>query len=390
MKALRKNQFFSLCIVILTSGFFYNCATTSTDTLYAESATFETQTDIPETTAIAFVKNLGHGINIGNTLDCIVNQNNMGVIDSETAWGNPQITKEYVHALKEYGYTTIRLPVTWAEHTNLKNGEYTIDAKWMARVKECVEYCLNEGFYVIINLHHDGGYSRTSWILNAWNGKFEETKVRFVRMWEQIAQEFKDYDEHLIFEAMNEVGSDTSNGQDSYDVLNRLNQTFVNTVRASGGNNKDRFLMISGYWTDIQASCNNMFKMPRDSEENTEDPRLILSVHYYTPSSFAISEDSSNRSWYRSSWGDENDVRELRTLFDLLHETFLLEGVPVIIGEYGCVRSKNAKYRTAWFSCVRRISISYGICPILWDTGIDISRRSPFAMSEALSKANSQ
>lgn len=366
----------------------------SSITLYADTATFDKCTDVPQTAAVKFVAAMGDGMNIGNTLDCITDRD--GIVtpqNGETAWGNPRITQAYVDALRDYGYKTVRLPITWAEHMDTKDGSYKISATWMARVAECVQYCLNDNLTVIINLHHDGGSSKTSWILDAgkpdasgnYNQNYDKTFDRFTKVWTQIATYFRDYPENLVFEAMNEVGFDKIPLDTAYTVLNSLNQQFVNVVRSTGGNNTTRYLVASGYWTDIVMSCDKRFVMPKDSAN--VDPHLILSVHYYTPSSFAISMDPNNRGWYRADWGTFDDVTELKRLFKQLHTTFLLQGIPVIVGEYGAVK-KRSMYRIAWFSCVNKICKSYGICPIFWDTGNEISRVTPFKMSADLNKAN--
>ena len=369
----------------------------ATQILAADSALFEKCTDVPQTAAVQFVTAMGDGINIGNTLDCITDRD--GIVtpqNGETAWGNPRITQAYVDALRDYGYKTIRLPVTWAEHMDTTDGTYKISDSWMKRVAECVQYCLNDNLYVIINLHHDGGGSKTSWILNAgkkndddeYTENYKKTYDRFTKVWTQIATYFKDYPDHLIFEAMNEVGYDKIALEDAYNIVNSFNQQFVNIVRSTGGNNTTRYLMSSGYWTDIKMTCDDeYYKIPEDP--SNEDPHIILTVHYYTPSSFAISMDPTNKWWYRKDWGTENDVDELKGLFALLHDTYLVKGIPVVIGEYGCVK-KNHNYRIAWFSCVRKICESYDMCPVLWDTGGDISRTSPFKMSDDLKKANAR
>lgn len=333
---------------------------------------------IPSSQKMEFVQSLGAGINIGNTLDVITDRDGPGT--DETGWGNPRISREYIHALASYGYKTVRLPVTWTEHTG-PCPDYIIEEKWLSRVQEVVDWCLEEKLNVIVNMHHDGGTSKTSWILSAATD-YDYVNTRLAVTWKQVALRFKDYPQSLVFEAMNEVGFD-SNWEKRYEILNGLNQTFVDTVRQTGGANSERYLMASGYWTDIERSCDSQFKMPKDIAD-----KIILSVHYYTPSAFCISMDSSSN-WYSYTWGTQKDYSELKGKFDLLYDNFISKGIPVVVGEYGCARGKDEQSRLAWLSSVAIVCKNYGCTPVLWDTGHEISRYNPFVMTEVLSIANS-
>lgn len=333
--------------------------------------------EFPESGALAFTAGMGLGINIGNSLDCITDRDGPGT--DETGWGNPRISREYIRALREYGFQTVRLPVTWAEHTDSEN-DFLIDAAWMARVTEVTDWCMEEGLFVIVNLHHDGGTSRTSWILDAAND-YDAVSRRFERTWRQIAENFRGHGERLIFEAMNEVGFDSA--ADGYEILNSLNRLFVDTVRSTGGENASRYLMFAGYWTDIEKSCAAEFAVPPDSA----DGRLILSVHYYTPSSFAISTDSGNQYWYQYEWGTQYDISVLNGKFRQLYGRFVANGIPVVLGEFGLVQEKDAASRTAWYACVMRACRNLRICPVLWDTGHEISRYAPFEMKAGFAAA---
>jgi endoglucanase len=335
--------------------------------------------------ATAFVSNMGIGINIGNTLDAIGTATWMA---GETGWGNPPITRDFIRALKKYGYTTIRLPVTWAEYMGPGPG-FTIQAGRMNRVSEVVTWILDEGLYCIINLHHDGGESDKSWILNAANDPDGVAK-QLGAVWRQIAQRFAGVaQDKLVFEAMNEVGFDkiwnryggsAAQKVEAFRILTLLNQTFVNTVRGIKGN-EDRFLLIPGYWTDINLSCDPLYKMPQDS---TED-HLILSVHYYDPSTFTIADDPNNSWGFRNDWGTTNDYSALTSQINKLKVNFLAKGVPVIIGEYGVTfRNKVEEGRVRWMTAVTQTCLDNGICPILWDTGGEISRDPPYDMMESL------
>jgi len=343
------------------------------------------QASNPVNPATEFVRGMGIGVNIGNTLDAI---GTATWIAGETGWGNPRITRDYIKALKNYGYTTIRLPVTWAEYIGL-GPDFIIEEDRMSRVEEVVRWILDEGFYVVLNLHHDGGESDKSWILNAANDPDGVAK-QLGTVWGQIARRFSGISQDkLIFEAMNEIGFDKlwnrwggNAGQkaEAFGILNMLNQTFVDTVRRTSGN-EDRFLLISGYWTDINLSCDPLFKMPQDTKQD----RLILSVHYYDPSTFTIAEDRNNSWGFRDDWGTDADYAELTTQFNKLRTNFIDKGIPVILGEYGVTfRNKAEEGRIRWMSAVMQTSLDNGICPILWETGGDIKRNTPYSMSPAL------
>ena len=339
----------------------------------------------PVNPATEFVRNMGIGVNIGNTLDAI---GNAQWVAGETGWGNPLITREYIRALKNYGYTTIRLPVTWAEYIG-PGPSFYIEENRMSRVEEVVKWILEEDLYVIVNLHHDGGESDRSWILNAGNDP-DGTAGQLKAVWGQIARRLSGVSQgKLIFEAMNEVGfdklwnrwgGDVSRKGEAFNILNMLNQTFVDTVRGVAGN-EDRFLLISGYWTDINLSCDPLFKMPEDTKKD----RLILSVHYYDPSTFTIAEQLDNSWGFRDDWGTDADYAELTAQFNKLRVNFIDKGVPVILGEYGVTRrNKVEDGRIKWMSAVMQTSLDNGVCPVLWETGGDIRRNPPYSMSAAL------
>jgi len=345
---------------------------------------------IPDNPATAFVRDMGIGVNIGNTLDAINNH----VSDTpagESGWGNPPITREFIRALKNYGYTTIRLPVTWAEYLG-PAPNFQIDAGRMNRVVEVVNWILDEDLYCILNLHHDGGTSPKSWILNAGNDPVGTTK-QFAAVWQQIAGRFSGASDKLVFEAMNEVGFDMWNQwnpatndkkPEAYRILNGLNQAFVDTVRATGSNNRQRFLLVSGYYTDIDLTCDPLFKMPTDTVEH----RLILSLHYYTPAVFCILDQDASWGKNQTDWGSRSDYTELSDKFAKVRRQFIDKGIPVILGEYGVSYSKTKveAARTRWIAAVTQACLDNGMCPAFWDTGNDIKRSpsSSYAMSNAL------
>jgi endoglucanase len=333
-------------------------------------------------TVISDFPGMGVGVNIGNTLDCIGTDTWTA---GETGWGNPKITREFVKALKSYGYKTVRLPVTWAERMG-PGPDYTIDKAWMDRVAEVVNWILEEGMYCILNLHHDGGEADKSWILGAATDR-AGVSDRFSKVWKQIAVRFRSVSANkLIFESMNEVGF-RGDKSTAYEILNGLNQTFVNTVRADGSANATRPLLIAGYYTDINDTCDARFLMPQDTQEG----KLLLSIHYYTPSTFCIAEETNNSWGFKADWGSPAtataDNAELTRQFDKLKTRFIDNGVKIIIGEYGVTKkNKVEEGRIRWMTAVTQACLDYGMCPVLWDTGGEISRNSPYTMSPALQK----
>jgi len=327
------------------------------------------------------------GINIGNSLDSIGSNTWKA---GETGWGNPRITKELISYLAGYGFKTIRLPVTWAENMG-SAPDYLISKSWMDRVEQIVKWIIDEDMVCILNIHHDGGHADKSWILDIAERE-DEVLFQFQTVWTQIARRFNKYSDKLILESMNEVGfdnlwnrwgSDVSGKQKAYRLVNLLNQTFVDTIRVTGGNNAKRQLLIAGYWTDIDDTCDPLFEMPVDTIEE----RLLVSVHYYTPSTFCIAEERNNSWGFRETWGTEGDYDELSRQINKLKDRFIDNGIPVILGEYGVTRkNKNEQSRIKWMHAVTQKCIDNGIIPVLWDTGGEINRYT-YEMSDSLNEA---
>ena len=326
--------------------------------------------EIRDMTAQELVVDMGFGWNLGNTLDvCQADRDGDGVVNEhvdegekvdETLWGNPPATKELFEALKESGIKSVRIPVTWRDHMD---ENYKVDEEWMNRVEEVVGYAYDLDMYVILNIHHDGGGDPQfgAWISNAQDDK-EETMKKYVTLWEQICERFKNYSDLLVFESMNEVGFDRISEDDAYALLNEFNQTFVDTVRASGGNNEKRHLLIAGYWTDIVKTCDGRYSMPAD----TIDDRLILSIHYYTPWEFCTTN-------INYTWGTTDEVNQMKNLFGRLKETYVDKGVPVIIGEYG-VGGNEFSSCIYFIENVCKLCHDYQMAPFFWDNGAIFNR----------------
>lgn len=320
-----------------------------------------TAKSVPHNEATDFVKNMGTGWNLGNTLDGFVERGLHGAnLDDETAWCGAYTTQEIVDAVKSAGFDTIRIPVTW--HGHVRGTKYEIDEQWLNRVQEVVDYGMAADMYVIINIHHDieKGYYYPD------EASYKQSETYITEIWTQLSEQFKDYDEHLVFESVNEPrlkGSSTEwyiDGSDyvkeSIDCINRLNQCFVDTVRSSGGNNAERFLMIPGYDTSVEGVMHQGFTLPQDSIDN----RLIVTTHAYTPYSFAL--DLKGTAVF-----DENGKRDIDRIMTQLYDKYVSQGIPVIMGEYGAVQKNNLQDRVDFTAYYVSKASENGVMCIWWD-----------------------
>ncbi len=314
-------------------------------------------------TATELVSFIGTGWNLGNTLDATGGGNSLY---SETSWGNPKTTKAMIDAVKKQGFNTVRVPVSWGNHTTGNN--FTIDSKWLARVKEVVDYCIDNDMYVILNIHHD-----TSTQYYYPSSKYKTQSVKFVKsIWTQVAKYFKDYDQHLVFETLNEprlvgtgdewwfnVNYPNDNVRDSISVINTLNQTAVDTIRAAGGKNTDRCIMVPGYGASIDGCTTSTFKLPNDSTPN----RLIVSVHAYTPYNFALNANGTAE--FKNNLKSEVDY-----LYSTIKSHFIDKGIPAIIGETSASNKNNTAERVKWAQYYMGKSAEYGVPCMLWDNNV--------------------
>lgn len=321
------------------------------------------------------VRDMGIGINLGNTMESCgdwIGQWGDGTVSSyETAWGSPVITQNMIQGYADEGFGVLRIPVAWS---NMMGDNYTINSQYMSRIQELVDWTLEADMYAIINIHYDNGW------VNSFPDNKDESMKRYTRMWEQICDGFENYGDHLIFESQNEeLGWEslwnpwggTDGKAESYALVNEINQKFVDIVRNSGGNNEERHLLISGYNTSIERTCDPLFKMPDDPMN-----RCAVSVHYYTPASFAILEEDADWGKAISTWGTEADFSELYQKMDMMKTTFIDKGIPVIIGEYGCpIKNKEPDSVRLFLSSVCKEAYERQLCPIMWDiTGIQYNR----------------
>lgn len=324
----------------------------------------EAREDISGLSSQEIVSAMTIGWNLGDTLDaCQADRDGDGVINEhvaegeepdETLWGNPRATKELFQALLDSGVNAVRIPVTWRDHID---GDGNISPSWLDRVQEVVDYAYDLGMYTIINIHHDGGGDPQfgAWICNAATD-YDATLARYLNLWTQIADRFRDYDEHLIFESMNEVGFDSLSQGKAYELLNSLNQEFVDLIRSSGGKNNTRHLLIAGYWTDIAKTCDPRYVMPTDPVN-----RSIVSVHYYTPWDFCTTN-------IKNEWGTAQEQQEMERLIGMMKTNFVDKGIPVIIGEYA---ASGNDFNSCVFFCEKLVKLchDYGIATFLWDNG---------------------
>jgi len=327
-------------------------------------------------TAAQLVANIKVGWNLGNTLDATAhgegwpNSNkNLTVEELETLWDDgtggcviPVTTKSMITALKTAGFNAIRLPVSWEKAAD---ANYNIRADWMARVVEIVNYAVDNDMYIIINTHHD------EYVFKFMNSNTATGQMAFRKIWEQIADTFKNYDEKLIFEALNEPRTTGSaaewNGGTAEERknLNAYYIIFVNTVRASGGNNDKRMLMITPYAAAPFAVNMDDLVLPNDTRAN----KLIVSIHAYAPYQFALNATGTN-TW---SEADASDKSTVTSPIDLVYNKFVSNGIPVIFSEFGAWDKNNeaqrAEYAKFYVSYAKSKSI-----PCFWWDGGDVFR----------------
>ena len=325
---------------------------------------------------------MGVGYNLGNSLEA-----NSGGTPNETAWGNPVLSKEFVLAAKAAGFQSIRIPVSYLSKIDDNNG-YKIDSAWLDHVQEVVDYCVQNDMYAIVNMHGDG-YTTVSgsWLLCASSDQ-TKIKAKYKACWEQIADRFKNYDEHLIFESMNEEydGTYGTPNKTAYNNINDYNQIFVDTVRQTGGNNDRRWLLIPGWNTNINYTADNYgFVLPTDqylsSDIASGEKRIMISVHYYDPWDFCGTESADKTQWGSEAtnqskvptWGDES---YMASQFKKMNDKFVSQGYGVIIGEFGAINkanydSRNKACRADYYQKVCYYAKQYELVPVAWDNGFD-------------------
>lgn len=306
-----------------------------------------------------YLQKLSPGINLGNTLEAR---------PAETSWGNPKPTLEYFKAVRAAGFKSVRIPVAWSQYAD---SEQRIDPKWMAHVTDVVRMANRAGLYALINVHWDGGW------IQATYAKRDAVNAKLAKFWTQIATNFRSFDDHLLLAGTNEIGVEGVYGPptaENAEVQNGYSQLFVSAVRATGGRNKTRWLVVQGYNTNIDDAAKVNAKLPDDSAKG----RLMMEVHYYSPYDFTLNDKSDIWQWgakatdpkATETWANEayTDAE-----FQKMKEAFAAKGVPVLLGEY-CAGLKPRfpgmrSYQKDWDAYVTQSAARHGLVPMFWDTG---------------------
>ena len=306
--------------------------------LYEKSA--QAAGDLTGKTSVEIVSQMGIGWNLGNTFDATGGNTN-DIYSQETSWGNPKVTQELIQAVHDRGFKTIRIPVTWSKFIDKNNG-YTIRPEFLARVKEVVDYAYDLDMFIILNLHHE------SWVnVSTLDTTYVKVGEELEAVWKQIADYFSDYDQHLIFEGMNEprmAGSsiEWTGNQEAYKAVNYLDQIFAYTVRSSHkGHNDERCLMIPGYAASSSQDILKGISIP--SFEGSAVKNIIISVHCYSPYDFCLSDAQMD-----FDPNNKNHTSAIDSLFKTLEETFLFNDIPVVIGETSASNKDNTDQRENW------------------------------------------
>ncbi len=321
--------------------------------------------EIPENDALAFIRDMKVGWNLGNSFDAIDCNWLKDPLDYESGWCGVKATEGLMDALKDAGFNTLRIPISWHNHVD---ADYNIDEAWLNRTEEVASWAYKRGMYVIINIHHDEDQFVP-------RGDHYEESARYVeRIWRQVAARFEPYGDHLIMESMNEprltnskyewyFDSNAAECQEAADCLNRLNQLFVDTVRATGGNNAERYLMVPGYDANPEYACNGYFKIPEDTADN----RIIISAHAYTPYNFALEMPGIST----FSLDNSNQTGDIARFMNKLYDTYVSKGIPVLIGEFGAmIKGDNLQARVDWASFYVANARARGMTVCWWDNNV--------------------
>lgn len=346
MKKL-KNFLLAACLLLVLAG----CGADPVETTAPAEQSVPTNT----MTGQELMNEMKIGWNLGNTFDAP---------DGELSWGNPVTTGEMIRKVKELGFNTIRIPISWHKHVG-EAPEYAINENWLKRIDMVVNDALDAGLYVIINSHHDNDQ-----YMPAPDNR-EAGKAYLSAIWTQIATHFKDADYRLIFQTMNEprvVGSAyewsvNNNNQDcvaAQKVVNELNQTALDAIRATGGKNADRFVIVSPYAGSPGAATSIHFQLPEDSAEG----KLIVSVHAYTPYNLCLNVNSTE------SVFTQRHAAEIESFMKSVNFKFVQKGIPVIIDEMGCINKDNPEARNQWARTYISTAREYGMICCWWDNGV--------------------
>lgn len=309
-----------------------------------------------KTESIEFAQNLGAGWNLGNTFDaCEKKSTEKAGLETETMWGNPETTKELIDLVKESGFNTVRIPVTWAQHLG-DAPDYTIDEAWLDRVNEVVDWVLDSGMNVIINTHHDDAF----WLITDYEHEEKAMEI-LTKIWAQLSERFKTYDERLVFETMNEprvfeAEEEWSGTDERREVVNHLNMSALETIRNSGGNNADRFVMITTYAGSALEENMKALELPEDS-------KVLVSIHYYYGTAHNSEFPDAEKKWTLA------DKAEMYKTFRNMYKYFISEGYGVVEGECGWTDRENLGNLAENTRYYVELAGKFGIPCMVWDNG---------------------
>lgn len=342
-----KRVFAVIFSLVMALGLLSSCSDSGTDGLSHK----DPESAGSEYTEKELIEAMGLGWNLGNTLDAP---------EGETSWGQPETTREMIDALKELGFNTIRIPTSWGQH-NSGAPDYIIDEEWMDRVNTIVDWALDNDMFVILNSHHDNDFYFPS-------GEHTEESVNYItKIWTQIAERFKDYDQHLIFEPMNEprltgtqyewnFDASSSECLEAESCIRQCNQACVDVVRASGGKNADRYILASTYCGSPYSALSDAYSLPEDPSN-----KLMLSIHAYTPYDLAMNKSLAINEFTDASKASIDDF------MDKIYNKFVANGVHAVITECGCTNKGNDEDRRAWGEYFVSKAKSCGMVCVVWD-----------------------
>lgn len=321
--------------------------------------------------AFEITQDMKIGWNLGNSLDATGGYGYTG-LRTETSWGNPKTTKVMIDTVKAKGFNTVRIPTTWYPHLD---GNNNIDSEWMARVHEIVDYAVSNDMYVILNVHHEEWVNVDQFT----DATYAEAEKKLSAIWQQVSDEFADYDQHLVFEGMNEPrqlnnsnvqqwGNGSGDNGYTWNYINKLNNVFINTVRGQGSaENKERLLMIPGYCASSDLTAVRNISVPENSGN------IALSVHAYAPYFFTMATDDKANHNYpgKSGWGEDYSYA-LNTLFSGLKQISDEKNTPIVIGEFSSSNFDNTDSRVAWAKDYITLAKKAGFPCMLWDNNVEI------------------
>lgn len=330
--------------------------------LFASLSLTASAEELTGMTAAEIVAQMGIGWNLGNTFDA-TGGSTANVYSQEQSWGNPKVDTAQIKRVKEAGFNTIRIPVTWYRQLS-KDGTYTIHPAFLDRVKEVVDMAYAEGLFVIINMHHE------EWLNSSTLDKdYEQIGVQLAAIWKQIAAAFADYDQHLIFEGMNEprlkgTAAEWNGTPEGSAAVNYLNQVFIDTIRTDAqGYNGERALMIPGYAASCSGVLLNRIEIPQWNGAQAEN--IIVSVHSYTPYDFCLSDNM-----VRFDLTNTSNTMSIDSIFYTIKSFFLDKGIPVVISETGATNTQdNTEARGNWAYYMGKKAATYGVPICIWDNG---------------------